>query len=85
MDKLTINAYLSALMQFHGLRNDAALCRAIKATPPSICKLRKGRIPLTSGMFCKLHEHLGVQMADLRAVLDPREFSAELQEPDEVY
>lgn len=79
MDKLTINQYLNFLLSDFGLKNDAALCRAIRVLPSSVCKLRKGRIPLTAMFFCRLHEHLGVSMAELRASLLPAELSRELQ------
>lgn len=42
-----------------GLKNDAALSRALEVAPPVISKIRHGRLPLGDSMLIRLHEATG--------------------------
>ena len=60
---------LDALLGKAELKNDAALSRALEVAPPVISKLRKGVLPLGAVMILKIHELLGVPVAEVRQLL----------------
>lgn len=74
---ITFNEYLNRLKEQHGLKNDAALCRAIHVQPPTISKVRSEISAATPYLILHLVEHLGVDIADMRKVVAPEEFSAD--------
>jgi transcriptional regulator with XRE-family HTH domain len=78
--KLTLNQYLDELIVAAGLKNDAAFCRYCRVHPSTLSKIRNGRLPLTALLFCRLHERLGVTMAEIRAVVHAHDFACDLQE-----
>lgn len=49
------------------LKNDAALARALGLTPPVICKLRSGRLPLGATHLIRMHEVFGLPIRELKA------------------
>lgn len=53
------NALLDDTLQYLGLKNDAALSRALEVAPPVISKLRHGRLLVGDSMVIRLHEATG--------------------------
>lgn len=76
-DKLDGNTYnpnnlLDALIKKHQLKNDAALARLLKVTPPVISKIRHGRLPLGAAMLIRMHEETDLSIRELRALMGDR-------------
>jgi plasmid maintenance system antidote protein VapI len=59
---------LDVLRQRFDIKSDAALARELDVVSPVISKLRGGRLPLGATMILKIHEHLGVPVAEIRAL-----------------
>lgn len=65
-----INALLDELKTEHAMvKNDAALCRAMKVTPPVISKLRSGRLGLSGDMKIRIHELFGIPISYIQQKL----------------
>ena len=62
-----IAALLDYLIGSLGLKNDAALSRALNVAPPVISKLRTNRLPLGSTMIISMHEVSEMPIADIKA------------------
>lgn len=77
-NKLLKNAYdpnnlLDALTAHLGLKNDAALARALGVAPPVISKVRHRRLPLGAIMLINMHEVADLSIRELKVLagLDP--------------
>ena len=60
---------LDAVIEKMHLKNDAALARILGVTPPTISKLRYGRIPMRASMLIRIHEATDIPMRELRALI----------------
>lgn len=60
------NALLDHLVVKFVMKNDAALCRALEVAPSIISKIRHGKLPVTDRLILRMHEKLGVPVADIR-------------------
>ncbi len=56
------------------LKNDAAISRALNVQPPTISKLRSGRIPMGPTILLTLMEELGIKAAKLRYLVGDKWF-----------
>lgn len=59
---------LDVVLQQQNLKNDAALCRALEITPPTISKIRNGVQPLGFMLLVKLHEFTGMSTKEIKAL-----------------
>lgn len=50
------------------IRTDASLARALGVGSPTICKMRKKDMPITSSMLIRMHDLTGQSLDDLRAL-----------------
>ncbi|PFH08132.1 hypothetical protein BCF11_0484 [Collimonas sp. PA-H2] len=66
--KYTVAYMLDVVLQKHNLKNDAALCRAIEITPPTISKIRNGVQPLGFMLLVKLHEFTGMSTKEIKTL-----------------
>lgn len=53
------NVFLDNVIKHLGLKNDAALSRAMEVAPPVISKIRHGRLPVGAGYIVRIHEMTG--------------------------
>lgn len=67
---------LDALIEHLGLRNDAALSRALYLSPPMISKLRSKTLPVSATVLIRMHDVTGLGIRELRALMgdDRRRF-----------
>lgn len=70
MNKSSIyaNPLLDYLLVKHDLKNDFALCKLLKITPPMVSKIRHGR-NVSDGLILAIHERLGMPVAEIRALI----------------
>lgn len=66
------NEVLDWAITNNGLKNDAALARALEVAPPVISKVRHGRLPIGSTLIVKLHEMTDVSVRDIKRKLGLR-------------
>jgi hypothetical protein len=64
----TVAHMLDVVLQKYNLKNDAALCRAIEITPPTISKIRNGVQPLGFMLLVKLHEFTGMSTKEIKVL-----------------
>ena len=64
----TVAHMLDTILEQHNLKNDAALCRALEITPPTISKIRNGVQPLGFMLLVKLHEFTGMSTKEIKAL-----------------
>jgi hypothetical protein len=60
---------LDALIEQLGLKNDAALARALEVAPPMISKIRHRALPVGGAMLIRMHEISDLSIADLRLLM----------------
>ena len=66
------NALLDALIDTMGLKNDAALSRALEVAPPVISKIRHRRLPVGASLLIRMHEVSALSIKELRALMGDR-------------
>lgn len=66
------NTLLDRLIKLVGLKNDAALSKALEVAPPVISKIRHRRLPIGASMLIRMHEISDVSIKDLRALMGDR-------------
>jgi hypothetical protein len=54
-----------------GLKNDAALSRALEVAPPVISKIRHGRLPIGASLLIRAHEISDIAIRELKAIAMP--------------
>jgi plasmid maintenance system antidote protein VapI len=60
---------LDAVIATNGLKNDAALSRALKVEPPVISKMRNCRLTIGCSMILRMHETFGTPVKSMREIL----------------
>jgi plasmid maintenance system antidote protein VapI len=60
---------LDEVKQRYSIKNDAELSRTLDVPPPTISKIRSGRVNVSADMILRIHECLGMPVADIRALL----------------
>ncbi len=66
------NNLLDALIEKMGLKNDAALSRALEVAPPVISKIRHRRLPVGASLLIRMHEVSTLSIKDLRVLMGDR-------------
>lgn len=69
---LNPNLLLDYLIGKLGLKNDAALSRALEVAPPVISKIRNNRLPVGATLLISMHELTGLTVAELRSLMGDR-------------
>lgn len=65
------NKLLNAVIAKLGLKNDAALSRALEVAPPVISKIRHGRLPIGASLLIRAHEISDIAIRELKAIAMP--------------
>jgi plasmid maintenance system antidote protein VapI len=60
---------LDTVKERYSVKNDAELSRKLDVPPPTISKIRSGRISVSADMILRIHETFGMPVADIRALL----------------
>ncbi len=60
---------LDALIEQLGLKNDAALARALEVAPPMISKIRHRALPVGGAMLIRMHEISTLSIDELRLLM----------------
>ena len=63
------NRVLDAIMEKLGLKNDAALSRALEVAPPVISKIRHRTLPIGATILLRMHEVSNFSIRELRALM----------------
>lgn len=63
---------LDVLRGNHGLKNDAALARALEVARPVISDIRHRRSPVGGALLIRMHEVFGLRIFDLRYLMGDR-------------
>lgn len=60
------NAILNEVKARFFLKNDAAIARFLLTAPPTISKMRAGKLPIGSLMLIRAHEQAGMSFKEIR-------------------
>jgi plasmid maintenance system antidote protein VapI len=60
---------LDKVKELYNINNDAQLSRTLDVPPPTISKIRAGKVNVSAYMILRIHETLGMPVADIRALL----------------
>jgi len=63
------NTLLDTVRDNLGLKNDAALARALDVAPPVISKVRHLTLTIGASLLIRLHEISGISIRDLRYLM----------------
>ena len=66
------NHLLDTLIKKLGIKNDAALSRALEVAPPVISKIRHNRLPVGASLLIRMHEVSDISIRELRQLLGDR-------------
>lgn len=66
------DSLLDALIDKLGLKNDAALSRALEVAPPVISKIRHRRLPVGASLLIRMHEVSDLSIRQLRDLMGDR-------------
>jgi hypothetical protein len=69
IDSFNAGILLDGLIIHLGLKNDAALARALELAPPMISKLRHFTLPVSAAVLLRMHEVSGLSIFDLRLLM----------------
>jgi plasmid maintenance system antidote protein VapI len=65
---MTVANLLDQIISANGLKNDAALSRALAVNPPVISKLRSGALPLGDSMIVKIHLVFDIGVRGMKSI-----------------
>lgn len=65
-----VTRLLDFILQTRQLKNDAALARLLNVQAPVISKLRYDRMGLSDAMILRIHERVGLSVAQIREYLN---------------
>lgn len=60
---------LDTLKEKYDMKTDADISRRLSVPPPVISKIRHGKSNVSAEIILKIHETLGMPVADIRALL----------------
>ena len=60
---------LDTLKEKYDLKNDAEISRRLDVAPPVISKIRHGKANISAEIILRIHENLGMPVADIRALM----------------
>jgi plasmid maintenance system antidote protein VapI len=60
---------LDKIKELYSIKNDAQLSRTLDVPPPTISKIRSGKVSVSADMILRIHETLGMPVADIKALL----------------
>jgi plasmid maintenance system antidote protein VapI len=60
---------LDTIKERYSIKNDAELSRTLDVPPPTISKIRSGRVNVSADIILRIHEVLGMPVADIRSLL----------------
>lgn len=60
---------LDTLKEKYELKNDAEVSRRLGVPPPIISKIRHGKANVSAEIILRIHENLGMPVADIRALM----------------
>lgn len=63
------NRVLDAVISKLGLKNDAALSRALEVAPPVISKIRHSTLPIGATILLRMHEISDYSIRELRSLM----------------
>ncbi len=63
-----MNHLIDYLLSEYNIRNDAALAHVLEVHPPTISKLRHGRMSLTAGVILKIHEAFDMPVKEIKRI-----------------
>ncbi|QNA88305.1 hypothetical protein G4G28_06950 [Massilia sp. Dwa41.01b] len=63
------NRVLDAIILKTGLKNDAALSRALDVAPPVISKIRHSTLPIGATILLRMHEISDYSIRELRSLM----------------
>lgn len=66
------NRLLDAVIERLDLKNDAALCKVLDATAPTISNIRHRRTPVGAALLVRMHEATNMSVRELRQLMGDR-------------
>ena len=66
------NNLLDTLIKTLGIKNDAALSRALEVAPPVISKFRHKILPVGPSLLIRMHEESGLSIREIRNLMGDR-------------
>ena len=66
------NNLLDTLIKTLGIKNDAALSRALEVAPPVISKIRHKILPAGPSLLIRMHEESGLSIREIRNLMGDR-------------
>ncbi len=66
------NHLVDTLLERLHLKNDAALCRALRINRPVISKIRHRKVPVAASLLIRMHEESDLSLEYLRDLLGDR-------------
>jgi len=69
LDDINAAEKVAEMRRIIGVKNDAALARALGVMPPVISKIKHGKLSIGAGLIISLHEETGMSTKEIKARL----------------
>ena len=66
------NALIDHLITRFNIRTDAALAKMMELQPPTISKMRHGKMSLTPSFILKVHDTFDIPIKEIKQIADVR-------------
>ena len=60
---------LDTIKERHSIKSDAELSRTLDVPPPTISKIRSGRVSVSADMILRIHETFNMPVKEIRELL----------------
>jgi len=60
---------LDSIKERHSIKSDAELSRKLDVPPPTISKIRSGRVNVSADMILRIHETFNMPVKEIRELL----------------
>jgi plasmid maintenance system antidote protein VapI len=60
---------LDTIKERHSIKSDAELSRKLDVPPPTISKIRSGRVSVSADMILRIHETFNMPVKEIRELL----------------
>jgi plasmid maintenance system antidote protein VapI len=60
---------LDTIKERHSIKSDAELSRKLDVPPPTISKIRSGRVNVSADMILRIHETFNMPVKEIRELL----------------
>ena len=59
-------SFIDYVLQEHGIKNDAQLCKRLEVFPPVLSKARNNKLPFGASLILRFHEEFDIPVREIK-------------------